>query len=60
LSCVAAPVGDGIRFGKACLAGKKMVLPCANGPFGGACAMDVRSSVLNASLFNGDKSFDVC
>ncbi len=60
MSCVAAPVGDGIRFEKACHAGKKMILQCANGPFGRACAMDVRSSVMNASLFNGDKGFDVC
>jgi hypothetical protein len=36
-----------------------MILPCAYGLFGGVCAMDVRWSVLNASLFSGDNHFDV-
>jgi hypothetical protein len=36
-----------------------MILPYVYGPFGGICAMDVWWSVLDASLFSGDKSFDV-
>jgi hypothetical protein len=59
LNCEAAPVGDGERFGKACHAGKKMIFPCAYSLFGRVCAMDVRWSVLNASLFSGNKRFDV-
>ncbi len=47
------PVGDGKQFGKACHAGKKMILPCAYGPFSRVCVMDVQWSVLDASLFCG-------
>jgi hypothetical protein len=59
MSCEAAPVGNGKWSGKARNAGEKMNLPCAYGLFGGVCAMDVQGSVLNASLFCGDKHFDV-
>ncbi len=41
LSCKATPVCNGKRFGEACHAGKKMILPCVYGPFGGICAIDV-------------------
>jgi hypothetical protein len=59
LSCEVAPVGDGKQFGKARHAHEKMILPCVYGLFGRVCAMDVRWSVLNASLFRGDKHFNV-
>jgi hypothetical protein len=59
LSDEAAPVGDGERFWKACHASKKMILPCVYGTFGGVCAMDVWGSVLDASLFQCDKCFNV-
>ncbi len=36
-----------------------MILPCGYGTFGGVCAMDVRGSVLDASLLRGDKHFDI-
>jgi hypothetical protein len=54
-----APVGDGERFWKACHAGKKLILPCAYGTFGRVCVMDVWGSVLDASLFRGNKRFEV-
>jgi hypothetical protein len=37
----------------------KMIFLCAYGPFGGVCAMDVWWSELDASLFCGNKRFDV-
>jgi hypothetical protein len=60
LSCEAAPVCNEKIFGNACHASKKMILPCVYGSFGGVCVMDVQWSVLNVSLFSGDKRFDFC
>ena len=54
LGCKATPVSDGKRLGEACHAGNEMVLPCAYGPFGKICAIDVWWSVLDASLFCGN------
>ena len=54
-----APVDNGKQFGKARHASKKMVLPCAYSLFGRVCAMDVRWSVLDVSLFRGNKHFNV-
>ncbi len=59
LSCEVAPFDYGERFWKANHTGKKMILPCAYGTFGGVCAMYVWGSVLDASLFHGNKHFDV-
>ncbi len=58
LSCESAPFGNGKQFGKALHADKKMILPDAYGLLCGVCAMDVQWSVLNASLFSGNKHFD--
>jgi hypothetical protein len=52
-------LGDGKQFGKARHSVKEMILPCASGLFGRICAMDVQWSVLNASLFHGNKCFDI-
>ncbi len=59
MSCEAAPVGNGKQFGKARHVGEKMILPCAYGPFSRVCALDVRWSVLDASLFHGNKHFNI-
>ncbi len=36
-----------------------MIVPCVHGLFGRVCAMDVRWTVLDASLFRGNKCFNV-
>ncbi len=59
LSSEVAPVGNGTQFGKACHAGKKMILQCAYGPFNRVSAMDVRWSVQDANFLHGNKHFDV-
>jgi hypothetical protein len=59
LSCEVTPVGNGKKFGKAHHAGEKMNLYCVNGLFGGVCVMDVWWSILDVSLFHGNKLFDV-
>ncbi len=42
-----------------CHPSKKVILPCAYGTFGKVCAMDVRGSVLDASLLCGNKRFNI-
>jgi hypothetical protein len=59
LHCQAATVGNGEGFLEACHAREKMILPCAYGLFGGVWAMDIWGSVLDASVFCGNKRFDV-
>jgi hypothetical protein len=54
-----APVGIGEGFWEACHAGEKMILPCVYGLFGRVFAMDVWGSVLDASVFHGNKRFDI-
>jgi hypothetical protein len=59
LSCEAVLVGNGKQVGKTHHAGEKKILPCAYGLFGRVCPMDVQWSVLDASLFCGNKRFNV-
>jgi hypothetical protein len=59
LRCEPTPVCYGKRFGKACHAGKGMIISGAYGPFGVVSAMDVRWSVLDVCLLGGNKCFDV-